>query len=281
MGLGEAIGSGLGSGLGGAGGASTGALSASQLGGALAGGAAGATGSSEALSGSAAGGASAVAGPGAGGLTSILSNPAVLGMGAGALLGGLGSSQGTQAGTVEVEEGLPDWLMPYVKPTLDQYSTQVQNHQVDPYGIMPAAMKEFQNTVSGMYLDPSTNKYLEDYYRLGAERVKGSLSPSFGHMQAFGAHSGYNEALSRGLSDMATNLYGGAYETERNRQNQMIAAAPSFLGQSSTAAFSPFQQYLSSVGSLGKKKEEPFFTNPWSGAMGGALVGSQFGNIFK
>jgi hypothetical protein len=142
-------------------------------------------------------------------------------------------------------------------------------------------MKEFQNTISGMYLDPSTNKYLEDYFKLGAERIKGSLSPSFGHMQAFGQHSGYNESLSRGLGDFATGLYGGNYAKERDRQTQLTAAAPAFLGQSSQAAFQPYSQYLGTVGSLGKKKDEPYFNNPFGNILGGALTGGVLGGMFK
>jgi hypothetical protein len=218
------------------------------------------------------------AAPAVSGLSSLLSSPTALGMGAGALLGGLGGSQ--QAGTVTTEEGLPDWLKAYAKPALDKYSTDLQNYQIDPYGVMPSAMREFQNTISGMYLDPSTNKYLEDYFKLGAERIKGSLSPSFGHMQAFGQHSGYNESLSRGLGDFATGLYGGNYAKERDRQTQLTASAPAFIGQSSQAAFQPYQQYLGTVGSLGKKKDEPYFENPFGNILGGALAGGSLGRIW-
>jgi hypothetical protein len=242
-------------------------------------------------SGVAAGGASAPSAPsvaapaaggaaasGLGGIGNLLSSPTALGMAGGALLGGLGGSQ--QAGTVTVEEGLPDWLKAYAKPALDKYSTDLQNYQIDPYGVMPSAMKEFQNTISGMYLDPSTNKYLEDYYKLGAERIKGSLSPSFGFMQAFGQHSGYNESLSRGLGDFATGLYGGNYAKERDRQTQLTASAPAFIGQSSQAAFQPYQQYLGTVGSLGKKKDEPYFENQFGNILGGALAGGSLGRIW-
>jgi hypothetical protein len=242
-------------------------------------------------SGVAAGGASAPSAPsvaapaaggaaasGLGGIGNLLSSPTALGMAGGALLGGLGGSQ--QAGTVTVEEGLPDWLKAYAKPALDKYSTDLQNYQIDPYGVMPSAMKEFQNTISGMYLDPSTNKYLEDYYKLGAERIKGSLSPSFGHMQAFGQHSGYNESLSRGLGDFATGLYGGNYAKERDRQTQLTAAAPAFIGQSSQAAFQPYSQYLQTIGSLGKKKDEPYFENTFGNILGGALAGGSLGRIW-
>jgi hypothetical protein len=212
------------------------------------------------------------------GLAGLLSSPVALGMGAGALLGGLGGSE--QAGTVTTEEGLPDWLKAYAKPALDKYSTDLQNYQIDPYGVMPSAMKEFQKTIGGQYLDPSTNKYLEDYFKLGAERIKGSLSPSFGHMQAFGQHSGYNESLSRGLGDFATGLYGGNYAKERDRQTQLTASAPAFIGQSSQAAFQPYSQYLQTVGSLGKKKDEPYFENPFGNILGGALAGGSLGRIW-
>ena len=213
-----------------------------------------------------------------GGISGILSNPMTLGMLGGAALGGLSGSE--QAGTMTVNEGLPDWLLPYAKPQLDKYSTDLQNYQIDPYGIMPSAMQEFQRTISGQYLDPSTNKYLADYFKLGAERIKGSLSPSFGHMQAFGQHSGYNEALSRGLGDFSTMLYGGAYEKERDRQNQLTAAAPGFLAGSSTAAFTPYQQYLGTLSSLGKKKEQPLYENPWGDVLGGAMAGGSLGWMF-
>jgi hypothetical protein len=214
-------------------------------------------------------------------LPGVLSNPQVLGMGAGALLGGMGGSSGP-AGTTTTEQGIPDWLMPYVKPALDKYSTDIQNYNVDPYGVMPAAMQEFKNTVGGMYLDPSTNKWLDEYYKLGAERIKGTISPSFGHMQAFGSHSGYNEALSRGLGDFSVGLFGGNYQKERDRQQQMTAAAPSFLQSSSQAAFAPYQGYLNTVGGLGKKTQQPYFEgSDMQNALGGALAGWGLGNLFK
>ena len=86
--------------------------------------------------GTAAGGAAASSG-----IANLLSSPMALGMGAGALLGGLGGSE--QAGTVTVEEGLPDWLQGYAKPALDRYTSELQNFNVDPYGVLPSAMKEF------------------------------------------------------------------------------------------------------------------------------------------
>jgi hypothetical protein len=211
----------------------------------------------------------------------VLGSPQLLGMGAGALLGSMGGG-GEPAGTVTTEQGLPDWLKAYAKPALDQYGTQLQNYNVDPYGIMAGAGQQYRDTINGMYLDPSSNKYLQEYFNAGAERVKGTLSPSFGHMQAFGSHTGYNEALAGGLTDLATGIYGPAYESERNRQAAMTASAPSFLEQSSQAAFSPYQGYLNTISGLGSKKEQPFFKqNPLQGILGGAMAGYGLGNIFK
>jgi hypothetical protein len=262
------------------GGFSAPAVSAGTLGLSAAAPAAGATGSG---TGATFGGTAGAGGAATtGGITGILSSPTALGALGGGILGGLSSGSSAPAGTITVEEGIPDWLQPYAKPTLDRYATDIQNYQVDPYGVLPSAMQEFQKTINGQYLDPSTNKYLEDYFRLGAERVKGALSPSFGHMNAFGQHSGYNEALSRGLGDLAVGLYGGAYEKERDRQTQMTGFAPNFLTQSSTSAFAPYQQYLGTIGSLGKKKDQPYFeANPWSNVLGGAMTGAAFGNLFR
>jgi hypothetical protein len=226
-------------------------------------------------------GATNVGAAGAAGSGSVFSNPAVMGALGGGLLGGLGGSGGP-AGTTTTEEGIPDWLMPYVKPTLDKYSTTVQNYNTDPYGVMPSAMQEFQKTLQGNYLDPSTNKWLEQYYKLGAERIKGTIAPSFGHMQAFGSHSGYNEALSRGLADFSVGLYGGNYQKERDRQSQMTALAPSFLTGASQSAFAPYQGYLNTVGSLGKKTQQPYFQgSDMQNILGGAVTGWGLGNLFK
>jgi hypothetical protein len=213
-------------------------------------------------------------------LDTIMSNPQILGAGAGALLAGLGGGS-EQAGTTTTEEGLPEWLKQYAKPALDRYGTELQNYQIDPYGVMASAGKQYSDTVNGMYLDPETNKYLKDYFNAGAERVKGTLSPSFGHMQAFGSHTGYNEALAGGLSDLATGIYGGNYQQERDRQAALTAAAPGFIQGQSQAAFSPYQSYLDTVSKLGKSKQQPYFENPFGNILGGAMAGYGLGNIFK
>lgn len=210
----------------------------------------------------------------------VLSSPSILGAGAGALLGAFGGGSSPAGNTTTTEE-MPDWLKAYAKPALDRYGTELQNYQIDPYGVMSSAGKQFSDTINGMYLTPESNKYLQDYFNTGAERVKGTLSPSFGHMQAFGSHTGYNEALARGLSDLATGIYGGAYENERNRQAQMTAAAPSFLTQQSQAAFAPYQSYLQTLSGLGKQKTQPYYDNPLGNILGGAMAGYGLGNIFK
>jgi hypothetical protein len=223
--------------------------------------------------------------PAATGLSSLLSNPQLMGMAGGALLGGLGGSSGPAGTTTTTtDQGLPDWLMPYAKPALDKYSSMVQNYNVDPYGVMPSAMQEYQKGLSGYYLDPSTNKYLNDYFNAGAERIKSTIQPSFGHMQAFGGHSGYNEALSRGLADFSTGLFGGAYNKERDRMSQYSATAPSFLQQSTNAQMGPYPSYLNTIGSLGKKStsNQPYFEgSDWQNILGGALTGWGLGNVFK
>lgn len=196
---------------------------------------------------------------------------------AGALLGGAtGGSK--PAGTVTTTESLPDWLLPYAKKGVEDYSTLLTGSNTDPYGIMSAAADEVKKTLEGFYLDPEKNAALNEYFNAGAERVKGALSPRFGHMQAFGQHSGYNEALARGLGDLALGLYGPEYQKERARQFESVGFAPKFTENWQNLTFSPYDRYLRTIAGLGgKRKDEPYFDNPFGNIASGALIGAGLG----
>jgi hypothetical protein len=62
----------------------------------------------------------------------------------------------------------------------------------------------------------------------------------------------------------------------------MTAAAPNFLQSQSQAAFSPYQNYLSTISGLGRKKEQPFYQpSSMQGILGGAMAGYGLGGLFK
>jgi len=98
-------------------------------------------------------------------------------------------------------------------------------------------------SMSGQYLSPSSNPYLADMVTAASQAARDQfltesipgLSSQFGMSGRSGSPgmSGAFENLSagygRGIADISTNLYGTAYENERERQQQMAMFAPDLL----------------------------------------------------
>lgn len=97
--------------------------------------------------------------------------------------------------------------------------------------------------MSGQYLSPSSNPYLADMVTAASQAARDQfltssipgLSSKFGMSGRSGSPgmSGAFENLSagygRGIADIATNMYGTAYENERQRQQEMAMFAPELL----------------------------------------------------
>lgn len=93
------------------------------------------------------------------------------------------------------------------------------------------------DVVGGKYLDPSSNPYLRSTYDLASKAVtdnyRDAVLPAINSRFALAGQSGSgnfagafarsNDALGGSLRDLGTQIYGGAYESERGRQQQ---AAP-------------------------------------------------------
>lgn len=169
----------------------------------------------------------------------------------GGLLGGLGGG-GNRNSTTTVINDVPEIYRPFINQYLNR-GMDLSRGRYQPYTgqrlagltpeheraltmtaqraqagspVMNAAQQNVASTLRGDYLRPESNPYLDATFQRGLEQVRGALSPNFGHMQAFGGHSGYNEALARGASDLATGIYGGNYQQERGRQMQAGLLAP-------------------------------------------------------
>lgn len=84
-----------------------------------------------------------------------------------------------------------------------------------------------EGQLNDMISGGSTNPYLDAMYDRAAGKVAGSVNSNFSNAGRYGsgAHTG---ALTEGLGNMATDLYGGAYEADRGRQMQAIGMAPEF-----------------------------------------------------
>lgn len=125
---------------------------------------------------------------------------------------------------------------PYSGPYLTQqspYTLQAQQMQAqtaqDPNSLTNQGGRVIGDTISGKYLDPSTNPYLAK----SVQDALGQASSAFGSQYGGNAgtnlsNTGYQEALARGLGATATNAYGQAYAQERQNQLNAIQQAPTF-----------------------------------------------------
>jgi hypothetical protein len=158
-----------------------------------------------------------------------------------------GGGPGDSTTTQEIPEEL--------KPLATAYSDKAMNlgeQSYNPYGGQRYAdLNPVQNTGLGMTVDRALqgsqtmnnaegglnqmmgggqNPYLDAMYDQAAGKVAGSVNSNFSQAGRYGsgAHTG---ALTEGLGDMATNLYGGAYEADQGRRMQAIGMAPEFAQQ--------------------------------------------------
>jgi len=130
---------------------------------------------------------------------------------------------------------------PYQAYTGQRMASMTPEHEIALGGItnraisgspgMNATNQNLAATMRGDFLSPGSNPWLDQTFAKGMEGIKASVTPTFGHMQAFGGNTGYNEAMSRGAADLATNVYGGNYQAERERQIKGMALAPQIAQQ--------------------------------------------------
>ncbi len=130
-------------------------------------------------------------------------------------------------------------------------STDVQNR-------LGAAGEELTKTLKGEYLDPETNPYLRDTYNAASRALQdeytSTTSPELMsaalRAKAFGS-SAYQEysdrqrfQLGQNLGDLATQIYGGNYAMERDRQQNAQQLLPSYMA----AQYAPWQAQLEAGG---------------------------------
>lgn len=76
----------------------------------------------------------------------------------------------------------------------------------------------------------TSNPYLDAMYGRAADQVTSSVNGNFAQAGRYGSGA-HTASLTEGLGNMATDLYGGAYEADRGRQMQAIGMAPEFAQQ--------------------------------------------------
>lgn len=109
--------------------------------------------------------------------------------------------------------------------------------------ILNPAERYARASMSGQYLSPESNPYLADMVTAASQAARDQfltssipgLSSQFGRSGRTGspgmanAFENLSAGYGRGIADIATNLYGTAYENERQRQQQMAMFAPDLL----------------------------------------------------
>lgn len=225
----------------------------------------------------------------------------------------------TDSGSTTTRVEPPKWQLPYIQ---EGFQGAQNIYQQGGSGVVPfsqetesalqgtaaraqqgnagvrAAQDVNTQTINGGFL--GSNPYLDQTFNRAALQTQNQLASQF-------AGSGRNLDASMGLrsqqlNDLATGIYGGAYDSERNRQQQAISMAGGLanqdyvdLGQLASVgaqreglaqeqANAPglnLDQYLGRVtGSVGQTSYAPSTRNRTAGAIGGAMLGSQLGGSY-
>jgi hypothetical protein len=145
---------------------------------------------------------------------------------------------------------------------------------------------------------PFGNPYLGQLFNQGADQIQNRLSSEF-------AGSGRNVDQSQGvqgqaLANFGSQLYGNAYNTGVQAQENALGQAVPLANQDYTDLYqlqgvgnnvqnlsqqyaqqplTNLNQYLAqTMGNVGQASTTPYFTNTGGAALGGALLGGQFGS---
>jgi hypothetical protein len=195
-----------------------------------------------------------------------------------AVIGALGGSK--KSGNQTATQTSAPWAaqQPYLGGLFKRAETAVRNPYRGPM-LAPGATEQLQNTISGQYLNPSSNPFLQQSVNDALGLAKSQFAGQYGG-QAGGnlGNSGYQEMLMRTLGNVATNAYGNAYGQERQNQLQASQMAPSIDAANMTAQYVPLQAFQGLVGGNyggSSTTSQPTYTNPAAGALGGALAGGQ------
>lgn len=225
---------------------------------------------------------------------------------------------GGNGGTTRVEP--PRYQLPYLERGLSEagniYNQERGGNNVAPLSpetsqsldlaaararggspVVGAAQDLATRTLQGGFM--GSNPYLDATFNRAALQTQNQLASEF-------ARSGRNISASEGLrsqqlNDLATGIYGGAYDSERNRMQDMVGAAIPLanqdyvdLGQLGQVGASregyaqeqldapglALDRYLGRVsGNMGQNTYASMARNRAAGAVGGGMLGYQAGNM--
>lgn len=223
---------------------------------------------------------------------------------------------GGGGGSTTTRVDLPKWQQPYVQGGFESAQNLYNQGGTPVAGFTGDTQAGFQgirdiasnnqlgnsatglatNTLNGGFL--GSNPYLDATFNKAALATQNQLASQF-------ARSGRNVDASEGLrsqqlNDLATNIYGGNYQAERDRMQQTLGMSPAlnasqYTGSNALLGIGAAQQqqnqaqldqpgnaldqYLQRVsGSYGQVNTQPTSGNRFGSALGMGMLGSQLGS---
>ena len=155
------------------------------------------------------------------------------------------------------------------------------------------------DVLSGKYLDPSSDPYLQSTYNQAVQSANNAINSNFAGNNRYGSGA-HNAAIASADTNLANNLFGGAYQQGIQNQLAVAGMAPGLLNyQANNAltaggiqdqynqqkAMDPYNrlaQYQGAVsGNYGgtTTQTNPIYRNAGAGLLGGALAGGKIGSM--
>ena len=162
------------------------------------------------------------------------------------LLGGGGKSGG--GGTSTTTQSIPEELKPlatqYTSKAIDLSNTPYNGYQGQRYADLNQEQQTGINMVANRAQNGSQtldnaegnlnqligggkNPYLDAAYGQAAEQVSNSVNSQFSGAGRYGSGA-QQDLLAKNLGNVATNIYGGAYDQDQGRRLQAIGLAPQY-----------------------------------------------------
>lgn len=206
-------------------------------------------------------------------------------MAGGALLGSglLGGSRESGSTTATTVANSSPWAPTH--PYWTGLFQQSNNTPINLPGLSDPAADQLRSTIHGDYLNPSTNPFFQNSVNDALGLAKSQFAGQYGGSAGSNlSNSGYQEMLARNLGQIATNAYANQYNRERALQIAAAGGAPGFDTMAGRAPFAPLKERAAILAAAGggsstSSQEQPYFTNPLAGALGGALAGGQIAGM--
>lgn len=205
----------------------------------------------------------------------------LLGTALGGLLGATNGSK--QSGTTTTSMEPWKGQQPYLLDAFERARTAANSP------LIGQGQSNYMNVLKGPTVNPMLgmdNPYLKGMIDNANSDVTRAMMPAMNQANyasgSFG-NSGVADTYSKNLTDAysrnATNLRFQDYTNQQNLQQQAVNNTLGFTSNANNYAAQPAQNYAQTVqGNYGGTTTTPYYSNPLSGILGGAMVGNKIGS---